>query len=550
MAREAKGEFRPLAEGFEARITVEGTRRKGFFLPFPHEQEAEARARCEAMATIAVRMRRAGHTAHIIALLTDAATAKPGKGWEAILAAVDALCAGAVEERRTASFVTMSEHAKLWYEGTYAKTYRDHIKEKGSADTDKMWWTHYIEKTGIGSLAVSRFTLEHADAVMASLPDSLSSASRRHVAQVVSRLMTIAVYPCKLRPDNPIPRGWLPKVKQTRAFGSLQPAEDAALLACTAVPLLRRLMYGVLIREGMRVSEAADMRWRDLDLEHGSVSLDENKTDDPRTWALDPGVTRALKAWKERFHKDAEPSEHVFAEGGVPLTNREGLATMLRRDLLTAGVTREQLHTRTATRAALRAHDLRASFITLNLAAGRNEAWISDRTGHGSSQMIMRYKRAARTWSELNLGTVAPLDASIPELAPTPPVNPPSFPHDEETMPDAAPRHPKNQRKTWGSGSPAMASSPFNPSVVGSSPTQPTKMGDSLGDSPPPLESSPGSRGAAVAALYEQASALAAAGDLAGARALHAAVGALLGDGATASPVIDLADARREREGR
>ena len=48
---------------------------------------------------------------------------------------------------------------------------------------------------------------------------------------------------------------------------------------------------------------------------------------------------------------------------------------------------------------------------------GRSEAWITDRTGHRSSQMIYRYKRAARTHAELELGTFEPLYEAIPELA-------------------------------------------------------------------------------------------------------------------------------------
>jgi|GEM_PF-2665124 hypothetical protein len=64
-----------------------------------------------------------------------------------------------------------------------------------------------------------------------------------------------------------------------------------------------------------------------------------------------------------------------------------------------------------------RARHLRGTFVTLALAAGRTEAWVTDRTGHRSSAMIYLYKRAARTASELGLGWLAPLDESIPELS-------------------------------------------------------------------------------------------------------------------------------------
>jgi hypothetical protein len=38
----------------------------------------------------------------------------------------------------------------------------------------------------------------------------------------------------------------------------------------------------------------------------GTVTLDENKTDTPRSWPLDPGVVRALRVWK-RLHGGKGP---------------------------------------------------------------------------------------------------------------------------------------------------------------------------------------------------------------------------------------------------
>ncbi len=90
---------------------------------------------------------------------------------------------------------------------------------------------------------------------------------------------------------------------------------------------------------------------------------------------------------------------------------------MLRDGLKIAGVNRHQLFEQNEHRIAHRAHDLRASFVTVNLALGKTEAWITDRTGHKSSAMIYRYKRAARNHADLNLGGFAPLHEAIPELA-------------------------------------------------------------------------------------------------------------------------------------
>ena len=63
-------------------------------------------------------------------------------------------------------------------------------------------------------------------------------------------------------------------------------------------------LFGVLEREGMRREEAADLRWSDVDLARGVVRLDENKTEDPRAWALDAGVAAALGIWRSRFQAD------------------------------------------------------------------------------------------------------------------------------------------------------------------------------------------------------------------------------------------------------
>src|SRR5436305_11394644 len=86
--------------------------------------------------------------------------------------------------------------------------------------------------------------------------------------------------------------------------------------------------------------------------------------------------------------------------------------TCARREWTARSCTRAQKE-----RMQIRVHDLRGTFVTLALANGKSESWISDRTGHRSSQMIARYKRNARTFAELHLGTLAALNAAIPELA-------------------------------------------------------------------------------------------------------------------------------------
>ncbi|WP_437619677.1 tyrosine-type recombinase/integrase [Sorangium sp. So ce1151] len=63
------------------------------------------------------------------------------------------------------------------------------------------------------------------------------------------------------------------------------------------VPLCWRVLWGFLNREGTRISEAARLQVQDVDLDRGALRLEKNKTNDPRAWALSPGVPQALRAW-------------------------------------------------------------------------------------------------------------------------------------------------------------------------------------------------------------------------------------------------------------
>jgi integrase len=156
-------------------------------------------------------------------------------------------------------------------------------------------------------------------------------------------------------------------------------------MSCKEVPLGYRLLYGLL---GLRVSEALALRIRDVD--DGVITLDTNKTDDPREWTMDPGVRDALEQWVEHWRKGAHGDSMLITEtDGNPL-DMDHAADRFRAHLKQAGVERPELFERTPSRMPVRVHDLRATFVTLSLAHGRSETWVSDRTGHKSSRMIHR----------------------------------------------------------------------------------------------------------------------------------------------------------------
>jgi hypothetical protein len=190
-----------------------GRSRKDFVLT-TCATEQEATERCKALAAMASRLRKGGHTNEIEPMMTMGAKARAGRPWEFVVGAVDALCAGQTREKASGA-PTLADWAKQWVTGELAKKYPDHVRAKRSADRDEELLRLYV-LPHVSDVRVDEFTLADAELVMANLPDSVAR-SRRQVAQVMSRLMTLAVYPGKWIRASPIPRGWLPSPPAAKA---------------------------------------------------------------------------------------------------------------------------------------------------------------------------------------------------------------------------------------------------------------------------------------------------------------------------------------------
>jgi integrase len=390
------------------------------------KSQEEAEARRDFIAEQLNRLIETGRSDFAAKLLELASRAEVGR-LERVRRGVDAIIAGNFEEPAGPSDVpdrgpTFQEFSERWTGGELHALHPDHVPLKRSVSDDIYRLKSHVYPI-VGSVLIREFTSEHAELVMRSLPKGLSAASRRHVAQLIRRVLKLAVYPERIIERSPVPSGFLPKPGAPRAQAWLYPKEDARLLAHRTIPLLHRLFYGVLIREGMRSSEAGSLTCGDIDLESGTVTLDQNKTDDARAWVLDPSVVRALTIWKKLTAPNAKADALVFSRSGRPI-GVEHLADTFRGHLDGLKGIRAQLFEKGPNRRPIRIRDLRATFVTLALA---------DRTGHKSSAMINRYRRAARTAAELNLGWLTPLDEAIPELTGKVPEVSPAPPSERET---------------------------------------------------------------------------------------------------------------------
>jgi integrase len=387
----------PCPGGHRVRIKYgpKATDRARFFIP---SAVPDPKARSEVLRELADKLRKANPSRSKL-LLDRAACAPTEKDLRGVIQIAQE---EPDEDTAKAQPLTFGELAGRWTSGKLAREYPDYVKTKRSADQDASRLV--VLNKAIGDVRLDAFTLRDAERAMATIPDGRASATRRQYAQLIVRVMKLAVFPCRLIASNPLPEGFLPKVKSQKVTAWLYPDEELILMK-SEVPIARRLLYGFLAREGCRLSEALSLRWSDLDLERGAVRLDKNKTDDPRAWALRPDVGHALKASKD---EDAEPNELVFG------TIDERAAEQFRADLQAAGVNRAELFDKKSkVRRPIRVHDLRATFVTLALANGKTEAWVCDRTGHRSSVMVNRYRRQARQATELGLGELAPLDVAL-----------------------------------------------------------------------------------------------------------------------------------------
>ncbi len=420
MPKVAVGEVRWTAEGPVARITMLGKERASFLMS-ACKTEDEATQRSKLLASLAARFRKAGVIGRPEArtLLETAATCSeallPG-----IVTVAGELCGGTLPEV-LARVPTFREVRLEWTSGRLHKQFEDHVKLKKDAaqDASRAETLEAIVVTGgvkLGDKPVSKITLDDSEIVMRNLPEGAKRpATRRQYAQVLHRVLGLAVWPCRHMTASPLPKGFMPKAGKPPRFHYLYPAEEQALMQHKATPLAVRVLLGFLAREGCREGEAYAFQVRDFDLEMGTVTLLENKTDDPRSWPLDPAVTRALRAWVKL--RGAQPEDFMFVdESGGVFTGDHRMAAVLRASLEAAGVNRRELHFDAKNSRKLRVHDLRGTFVTINLANGKTESWIGDRTGHGTSEMINRYRRASRSAQELGLGVLAPLDEAIPEL--------------------------------------------------------------------------------------------------------------------------------------
>jgi len=141
-----------------------------------------------------------------------------------------------------------------------------------------------------------------------------------------------------------------------------------------------RLLFLLMLRCGLRVSEACSLTWNDVDLEGLSIRINNGKGQVDRVVYIAPDLEKALQLWQTR----TTPSPYLFPSRrrrSAPLS-RGDVHWQMKKYLRLAGI-----------QSNYSAHCLRHTFATQLLNAGVSLEVLKELMGHRSIQMTLRYTK-------------------------------------------------------------------------------------------------------------------------------------------------------------
>ncbi|HET7053879.1 MAG TPA: site-specific integrase [Solirubrobacterales bacterium] len=228
------------------------------------------------------------------------------------------------------------------------------------------------------------------------LPRPLSNGSINKTIRLLATILEQAVEYGYL-PRNPAAgrKRLLRESKPSRSY--LQPEQVAALLAAAGEldaearegdTGRRRPLLAVLALAGLRIGEALELRWRDVNLGARKLRVASSKTDaGVRDVDLTPTLGELLSEYRTRTGH-AAPGDLVFpTAAGKP----DG-ASNVRRRFLAPAVERANLALAESGGEPIEAvtpHSLRRTFISLLLAAGADVPYVMAQAGHSDPKMTL-----------------------------------------------------------------------------------------------------------------------------------------------------------------
>jgi len=155
------------------------------------------------------------------------------------------------------------------------------------------------------------------------------------------------------------------------------------------VPPFRRALLALLVYAGPRIDEALSLRWRDLDLARGTLTIRGTKTENAeRTVDLLPVLRDELAAYAAG-RRDRRPSGFVFASA----TGRKLGDDNVRNRVVAPAVEKASAALEEAGRPPLpdrvTPHSLRRTFASILIALGEDPLYAARQMGHSTPHLTM-----------------------------------------------------------------------------------------------------------------------------------------------------------------
>ena len=150
----------------------------------------------------------------------------------------------------------------------------------------------------------------------------------------------------------------------------------------------RQPLFAVLVLAGLRISEALDLRWRDVHLSERRLCVAESKTDTGiREVDLSPLLKRLLLEYRLRTPHDG-PGDRVFPTK----TGRRDNPSNIRNRFLRSAVDRANRELAKAGIREMRGitpHSLRRTYVSLLFIAGADLPYAMSQAGHADPRMTL-----------------------------------------------------------------------------------------------------------------------------------------------------------------
>ena len=151
-----------------------------------------------------------------------------------------------------------------------------------------------------------------------------------------------------------------------------------------------RALFATAICTGMRAGELLALRWSEVDLSRGTITVLQSKTEAGSGREIDiwPELGELLVSYRQTAeHRDA--GDHVFATASGKADTRSNIAKRLKRAVTRANASLAE-QAIPAIDSDLSPHSLRRTFASLLYLRGENPVYVMQQMGHADPKLALR----------------------------------------------------------------------------------------------------------------------------------------------------------------